>query len=676
MRVELPPGPVHFVNRDEERETALRAVRDWRDDARPPVLRLDGPAGMGKTELARLLARALRDRHPDGVLSVDLDDFRFDEVLDPGDVLARFLESLGVEPQLVATGFPARCRQYWDLTSRTRLTVLVDNARYASEVVPLLPASGGNLVIVASHGPLHDLADGAAVGLTLPPLDETAATELLGLVARDPRLAADPEATRALVGSCAGLPAALHVAGRRVRAHRLRPLSRLIPSLRCDLREAGAGPDVEGVWDAVCDELPYAARLLYRLLPHHPGTTFTLESATALLGRGPSEGEEALEALDGAGLLDLRAMETEDGRMRLCGPMRAHALRRSRREAADGEVAEAQTRLLRWLVRQAQRADLFAAGRRLTVADPVAPLAGAPDAPLADPEQTDDPATRTVRAEAAARWLTGERLTLFAALRLAHERGLDAEAVALSEPLWTYALDHPHQSDVVGALRLAVSSAVRHGARATWLVRTRLQLARPLWESDRLSEAGSELDAAEAALGLLGNDDDDRKLRASAIEFRGVYDAARGDWRAAADAFVRAREAHREIPNRYGVMLMTYRLGEAHLELDELDAAHELLAEAHAEAEALGRARMTGRTGFALAGVLRRLGRTAEARPLYERSLRAARQRGSDFDQARVHDALAELAADEGRDAEAAENRAASHDIRRRNGLAPDGSST
>ncbi len=122
-----------------------------------------------------------------------------------------------MEPQLVAAQFKARCRQYWNMTSEAKLILVVDNARYASEVVPLLPASGECLVIVTSHGPLHEVEDGAAVGLTLPPLQEREATELLGLIVQDSRPAADPEAVRMLVRLCEGLPAALHVAGRWVR---------------------------------------------------------------------------------------------------------------------------------------------------------------------------------------------------------------------------------------------------------------------------------------------------------------------------------------------------------------------------------------------------------------------------------------------------------------------------
>ncbi|MBT2674243.1 tetratricopeptide repeat protein [Streptomyces sp. ISL-14] len=676
MRIELPPEPVHFVNRDDERQRAVRAMDEWRGRSRPLVLSLRGPAGLGKTELARLIARTSLDRFPDGVLSVDLDDFRLDGVLDPGDVLAQLLCSLDVEPALLEAQFKARCRQYWNKTSQARLVLIVDNAKYASEIVPLLPASGGSLVIVASHGPLHELEDGTAVDFPLPPLAEQAAAELLGLIVRDHRLAEGPESVRALVRLCDGLPAALHVAGRWVRAHRLRPLSRLIPELQGELTDKGVS-GVERVWDTAYGRLSSPAALLYRLLAHHPGATFTVDSATALLGSGQESCEAALEELDRAGLLDTRVMPGEsgdagdgDGRLRLPGPLRAHALRRSRSDAEEGEVSTARTRVLRWYVRQAQRADRFAAGRRLVVADVLAPVPGAPDVALADPEESADDQVRAARAVRASRWLHEERHALFACARAAYDRGLDAEVVALSEPVWTYALDHPHRADAVQVFRLAVAAAVRHGQNAAWLVRTRCQLARPLWESGELGDAARELASAEAAVALLGDDVRDRKLRASVLEFRGMLNGARGEWAAAVSDFARSRDVHLAIPNPYGAMLQTYRMGEARLKLAELETAHSLLAEAHTEAVTLRRERMSRRTGFALADVLTRLGRTDEARRLYEQSLEGARKRRSDFDQARVHDALGRLEETAGRGAQAAEHRAAAHAIRRRNGLA------
>ncbi|WP_030901386.1 hypothetical protein [Streptomyces sp. NRRL F-5126] len=671
MRVELPPGPVYFVNRDEERDRALRAVADWRGRSRPLVLALSGPGGLGKTELAVLIARALGERYPftDGVLSVDLDDFRVDGVLDPGDVLSQLLSSLDVAPEQVRAPYAARCRQYWSKTADAKLVLLLDNTRYASEIVPLLPASGSSVVIVTSHGPLRDLEDGAAVDLALPPLDERAAAELLELIVRDHRLAADPEAARAVIRLCDGLPAALHVAGRWVRTHRLRPLSRLVAGLAAELDEKGL-PGVERIWDTAYADLSGPAALTYRLLAHHPGETFTLHSATALTGLGSDDCQDALEELDTAGLLDMRLLTlTETGRMRLPGPLRAHALRRSRREAEEGEAAGAQRRLLRWYVRQAQLADRFAAGRRLTVVERYAPLPGTPDVPLDDPEEAQGDEARAERAARAGRWLEEERHVLFACSRLAHVRGLDAEAVALSEPVWTHALDHPHQSGALQVFRRAVDAAVRHGGNAEWLARTRCQLARPLWESGELEAAQEQIDGAMSAVELLGDSERERKIAASVVEHRGMLKGARGDWSGALADFAASRDLHRAIPNPYGVLLGTYRMGEASAKADDLDAALDLLAEAHRGFTDAKRARLIGRSAFALAGVLSRLGRRGEARELYQQSLGQAGERRSGFDLARVHDALAELETADGRPEAAGEHRAAAQAFRLRNGL-------
>jgi tetratricopeptide (TPR) repeat protein len=145
--------------------------------------------------------------------------------------------------------------------------------------------------------------------------------------------------------------------------------------------------------------------------------------------------------------------------------------------------------------------------------------------------------------------------------------------------------------------------------------------------------------------------------------------SVRGDWEAAAGDFAKSREVHRSIPNPYGVLLQTYRLGEAKTRLGELAEAERLLAEAHEQAETDGRERLTARTGFALGHVLRPLGRTEEARRLYQESLDAARARGADSDEARVLDAFAELAAEEGHAEEAEQHRAAARAIRQRQGL-------
>ncbi|MET9557162.1 hypothetical protein [Streptomyces sp. NPDC006645] len=670
MAYELPPEIVHFVNREDEQNRAFTAVAEWTARSRPLCLALSGPGGSGKTELAFRIARALRDRYPDSVLYVDLDEFRRDGAVVVADALGQLLVSLGVAPDMLANSFKGRCKQYWTRTDGQRLVVVIDNARYGAEVVPLLPASGASVAIVASHGPLYDIEDGAAVGLELHPLDDADSAELLRRVVRDQRLTDEPEAARGLVRLCAGLPAALHVAARWMRKYHRRPLSRLLAELSRELDEKGV-PVVEKVWDAAYLSLTPEAALLYRLLADHPGPSFTPKSATALLGLGRDAADGALEELETAGLLDTREAPGAGGRLRLPDLMRAHARRRARNDGAERERAEAQRRIVTWFLRQAQRADLFAAGRRLVVADAVPPVEGAPDFPLADPADCADGERdeRRERARSAARLLNTERHALYASVRVAHALGLDTEAWALCEPLWTHFLDHPHPADDIEVFSLGVAAAARAGNLAA-LVRMRCQLARPLWEQGRTDEAAQELARALTTLDTLGDSTLTTKLRASTIEFRGTLHSVQGDWAAAAADFRRSGDLHHTISNTYGVTLQTYRLGRATAELGDADEAGQLLARAHRSAVELGRERLAARIGFALGGVLRGLGRTGEARVLYDDALASARGRQSDADEQRILVAFAELAEEEGHPDEAESHRAAAHAIRVRNGLA------
>ncbi|MFB8141437.1 regulator [Streptomyces parvus] len=667
MATELPVEIAYFVDREDEGAQIFDGLEQWAARERPFCVVLWGAAGLGRTELALKVARTLNARTEAPVLMADLDRIRLRGVADPGDALGHMLTSLGAEA--LEPDFDARCRQYRRLTAGRRLIVLLDNVHYASEVAPLLPPSGDALVIVVSRGPLPDLADGTALEIPLPPLPEPVALELLGLLARDRRLTADPEAARELAQLCSGLPAALWTAGAWLRRNPLVPLPRLLAELAVQFREKGI-TGVETMWDETYAELAPSAALLYRLMAGTPEISWTRDSAAALLGRGEEACDDALQELNRAGFLDIRDLvQTEDGRVGLPEWLGDHARRRARLDASEGELEAAQYRFVRWVLRQGQRADRFAAGGRLTVADEVLPIEGAPDTFLPDPGEAAGEETAAEHKVRAARWFYQERHTLFACVRLACARGWDDEAWMLSEPVWTFFLDHPHQSDVTDVFRSANEAAVRTGNAAA-IVRTCSQLARALWQSDRTDEADEVLRRAAAAARLLGASDRDAKLRASVAEFRGTLNGVRGDWATAAGDFEESRELHRAIPNPYGEMLLTYRLGQARAALGEPEAAVSLLTRAHEMAREQERARMTGRTALALGEALRTAGRTADARELLQSALDISRARGSDVAAAGVLDALALLADDEGRPEEAAEHRSEAESLRRSHGLA------
>ncbi|MFE7528164.1 NB-ARC domain-containing protein [Kitasatospora sp. NPDC057542] len=622
---QLPPELPHFADRTGEQEQVLAATSEAPEAGGPLVVALSGMGGIGKTALGFRLARSLREhgRCPDGILHLDLDDLRRDGVVELADALGELTR--GLDPDAVLPpGYADRRRRYWTASQDKRLVLVLDNARSGAEVLPLLPSSAGGIVIVTSHGRLHDLDGTRAVELPLGPLDGEDATGLLRATVSDPRLAADPEAAAELARRCAGLPAALHVAGRWVRRYRNRELRRLMEELTAELDREGV-PVVEAVWDAAYASLSPGAARLYRLLPHHPGPVVTVGAAAALLGGGAQTAQDALEELDEAGLL----LSRPDGRG-LHDLIRGHAARRSQGSAED--VPAARRRLVRWYRRQAAHADLVAAGPRLVVARP----------PVDEPGLAETPDLSFASPHEALHWLEREHLALYGCVRIAHEDGLDADAVALCEPLWTHFLDHQHYADVIDAFTLGVAGADRSEDPLA-AVRMRCQLARPLWEQRRYQEAAEQLRGAVHRAELLGSTEPERKLRASAVEFRGKLASVQGDWAAAVPDFEAARAEHLAIGNTYGAMLQTYLLGRAALALGDPGRAVTLLTEAHRVATELRRARMASRTAFELATALRAAGRPEEAAPHYRAALDGARARHSAADELRVLDALADF---------------------------------
>lgn len=647
---QLPPAIVHFENRQAEQERIMRAAESHSGHTGPLVVGLTGIGGIGKTALGFHVARQLSERYPDGILYVDLDDLRRDGAVEVADAVAELLSGLGVAPEWLERSFAGRSKQYWTRTRDKRLIVVVDNARYGAEAVPLLPASAGSLVIVNSQGSLYDLHGVAAVEVPVDFLTVDDAVRLLGRVVDDPRLSAEPEAVEELARGCGGLPAALHVAGQWVRKYRRRSLSRLVAELTAELYERGI-PMVEAVWDAAYAGLGSESARLYCLLSLFPAPAVTAPAAAAILGGGLVPAEDALEELESAGLLENRA----EG-YRMHDLLRGHADRRARQADPEGtDRAEALRRLIRWYRRQSARADLLSAGPRMTFAD------------LPGPPSGDVPDIVFAGKTAALRWLESQRLALYACVRLAFEAEQYEDAWALCEPLWTHFLDHPHYADVTDAFRIGVVAADRLEYLPA-MVRMRCQLARPLWEQERYDEAEAHLRQALSASEALGESTRDRKLKASAVEFRGLLKSATGDWTGAASDFEEARRVHVEIGNEYGILLQTYLLGRTALRQGEHGQAIALLGEAHNMAREQGRERMTARSGFELGCALRRAGRAAEAAGLVRAALDNARQRGSTADEVRVLEELAALVDELGEVTEAEQHRTAARLLAARSG--------
>lgn len=268
---QLPPSIRHFVGRSAEL-SALTALLTAQTDVggAAVIAALDGTAGVGKTALAVHWAHQHADRFPDGQLYADLRGAGpYDPPLPPSAAVHGFLTALGVPPRQIPLDQDEQAALYRSHLAARRMLVLLDDARDADQVRPLLPGSPGSLVLVTSRERLTGLValDGA-VPITLDALDEAEARELLrqrlgverldaerveagqaGAERRGPghyraeRLGprqidseqpgARPDArVSELIHLCAGLPLALNIVAACAIEQPERPLSEFVGELR------------------------------------------------------------------------------------------------------------------------------------------------------------------------------------------------------------------------------------------------------------------------------------------------------------------------------------------------------------------------------------------------------------------------------------------------------------
>jgi tetratricopeptide (TPR) repeat protein len=185
------------------REAKLDELRKKVKQGGVAITGVRGMGGAGKTELARRLAAELKADYPDAQFELDLKGVS-PRPLSPADVLSAILRCFRPTAQL-----PERVEELAALHRQTldgqRVLLLLDNAKDARQIAPLLPPPAGCLVLVTSrqHFALPGL-DPVNLGVMEPP----EARALLLKIA--PRIG--PEAA-ALAETCGLLPLALRLAG-------------------------------------------------------------------------------------------------------------------------------------------------------------------------------------------------------------------------------------------------------------------------------------------------------------------------------------------------------------------------------------------------------------------------------------------------------------------------------
>ncbi|MFG2645790.1 BTAD domain-containing putative transcriptional regulator [Streptomyces sp. NPDC048370] len=272
------------------------------------VSALAGIGGVGKTTLAVHVAHEARPHFPDGQLYVDLQGAGSHWAA-PETVLGAFLRALGTPDSSIPDSLEERAALYRSTLDGRRILVLLDNARDAAQIRPLLPGTAGCAALVTSRIRMVDLAGAHLVDLDVMSPEE--ALQLFTRIVGAERVTAEREAALDVVAACGFLPLAIRIAASRLAARRTWTVTVLAAKLadeRRRLDELQAGDlAVKATFELGYGQLEPAQARAFRLLGLADGPDISLTAAAALLDLPPQDTEDLLEALVDTSLLESAA---------------------------------------------------------------------------------------------------------------------------------------------------------------------------------------------------------------------------------------------------------------------------------------------------------------------------------------------------------------------------------
>ncbi|MGW4128621.1 ATP-binding protein [Amycolatopsis japonica] len=596
---QLPSGSTSFTGRRDEL-AMLDDLAAHRDRA-VVVTVLEGMGGVGKTSLAVHWAQSVRAEFSDGQLFANLRGYGPGAPADPAEVLHSFLRAFGVPGAEVPADLDGRSALLRSVLATRSVLVVLDNARSADQVRPLLPGHAGCVVVVTTRSTLQGLAvSDDAHRVTVPPLDEHESVALLGRFTGKARLGADETALADVVSGCSGLPLALRIVGERL-AHD-RGLAEVAAAMRStsDRLDAFTTEEARTSLPAVLswsyEALPGDVASALRLLGLHPGQHWDATAAEVLLDADAAETRRLLRALVAGHLLEHRV----DGRHEFHDLVRDYA-----RSLADRRRPAAMRRL---------------AGHYLSGAAAAADAIAARD-PNRRPLLTPEVGVRTFEgSEEAASWLATELPTLLAIAEESAGAGGTAYARDLSTVLWQALRLHGHYDALHTLHGFALAEARRAGD--------------PFGEQQALTDVAAicarvgrydeAVERLTACLEVPGS----RTATARALTTLGTVYAQLGRYPEAAQHLREAVELAREVGDTLNEGRAYGNLGFVHEHLGELDAALGSYQRGLDIAERIGDNAAVAISLHNLGDVYRALGRYEEAREHLDRSLIVSRAAG------------------------------------------------
>jgi DNA-binding SARP family transcriptional activator/tetratricopeptide (TPR) repeat protein len=300
--------------------TGRAAAVNWLDESaqnprgRTLITAIAGPGGVGKTALAVHWAHRVAAKFPDGQLYIDLRGYHPLGPVPAIEALTALLRALDVSDDRVPDDLDQAAALYRSVLADRQVLVLLDNARHAEHVRPLLPAGARTMVLITSRDSLTGLiARDGARRMTLDALRPAEAARLLTTIIGTARCEADPPATADLAGLCGYLPLALRIAAANLTDQPELPVASYAALLRGGQRIAllAVGDDarsaLEPVFRESCAILSSPEHQMFRVLGLIPGLDFTASAAAALAGVPDRDAPPLLSRLRDSHLVAERA---------------------------------------------------------------------------------------------------------------------------------------------------------------------------------------------------------------------------------------------------------------------------------------------------------------------------------------------------------------------------------
>ena len=593
---QLPASPGSFVGRTREVAELDAALAEPR--AEMVILTISGPPGVGKSTLATHLAQRVAHRFADGQQYVNLRGFDpGGAATPPAEALRFLLDSLGVPAQRIPAGVEAQSALYRTLLADRQVLLVLDNARDAEQVRPLLPGGAGCAVVVTSRDALGSLvmADGARP-LTLNVLTGDESRELLSARLGRETVDANPVAVADIVARCGGLPLALAIVAARISTHPGLTMAEVVVELGGGaatleaLAEAEPAADLRTVFSWSYAVLGASAARLFRRLGLHLGPDLGVRAAASLDGTPVRAVEAALTELTRAHLVTRVA----PNRFSMHDLLRAYAAELARTEDDDATRRAATTRLLDHYLHSGYAAAIALHPHRHRIHLP-SPVAGAQVETFGDLDR-------------AFAWFRTEHETLLCVVHLAGRDGFDRHVWQLVWTLTDY-LDRNgywqqklalNEAALEAALRLddtqAQAAAHRAIGRALGTLGRFDEAARHLQQAlDRYSALGDRAAQGHTHLGLSwalghqGNNADairhdeqalelfsaqgDALGQARALNHLGIHRLELGDHQRALAECRAALALFDRLGDRFGAAATHDSLGQAHQRLGRHDEA-------------------------------------------------------------------------------------------------------